>query len=344
MEFFIFGVDIYPYFSAIIIFLLALFVLKIFKVVIISRLEKFSKKTETEVDDVIIGAINKIGLPFYGAFALYIMSQFSNLPGKAEKWIGIFFFLALIYYAIKFVSGLIDYGSKKVMEKKSDDENKGIVKLISVAMKVFLWLGAIVLILSNMGYNVTSLIAGLGIGGIAIGLALQSILGDLFSSLVIYFDKPFNIGDYIVVGDKNGTVKHVGIKTTRITSLQGEEIVFSNTDITNSRVQNFGKMQERRTAFSVGVAYDTPVEKLKRIPEIISNIIAGVENCRLDRSHFASFGDSALNYDTVYYVASGDFAAYMDAQQSINLQIMEAFEKEKITIAFPTRTVYLKKE
>ena len=201
----------------------------------------------------------------------------------------------------------------------------------------------LLLILSNLGFDITTLIASLGIGGVAIALAVQSILSDLFNSLSIYVDKPFTVGDFIIVGDHMGTVQKIGLKTTRIQALQGEEIVISNSELTSSRVRNFKQMQKRRIVFAFGVTYDTSTEKVKKIPEMVKNAIDPLEKAEYDRAHFKNFGDSSLDFEVVYYVLTGDYTEYMDIQQSINLRIMEEFEKEGIEMAFPTRTVHLVK-
>jgi len=265
------------------------------------------------------------------------------VPQAIERWAFYIFLIVIVYYAIKFLAELIDFGAKMVIAKKEGEQDVGIIKLISAVAKILLWLGAVVLILSNMGYNVTSLIAGLGIGGIAIALALQNILGDLFSSLAIYFDKPFKVGDFVVLGDQMGTVKKIGIKTTRIQTPQGEELVVANSELTKSQVRNFGVMERRRNLQQIGVTYDTPAEKLKRIPDMIKQIIEKQGNVDFDRVHFKSFGDSSLIFEVVYYVKTGDYKEFMDMQEKINLEIVEKFEDENIEIAFPTRTVYVKK-
>ena len=195
--------------------------------------------------------------------------------------------------------------------------------------------------LDNLGIDVTALIAGIGIGGIAIVLAVQNILSDLFASLSIIIDKPFVIGDFIIVGDLMGTVERIGLKTTRVRSLSGEQIIFSNSDLLSSRVRNYKRMYERRVAFSLGVTYDTKVELLERIPSMIEEIIGSQENTRFDRCHFKSFGDFALIFETVYYLLTPDYTAYMDAQQGINLAIARRFEEEGIEFAYPTQTIHL---
>jgi len=214
---------------------------------------------------------------------------------------------------------------------------------LNIIIKIILWIIGLLLILSNLGINITSLVAGLGIGGIAIALALQNILSDLFSSFAIYFDKPFKVGDFIIIGKDMGTVEQIGIKTTRLRALQGEQIVISNQELTSARIQNFKKLSERRVAFELGVVYGTPDDKMKKIPELIEKIIKETKDTRFDRSHFKSFGDFALIFETVYYITSGEYLDYMNAQQEIGLKIKEKFSTEEIEFAYPTQTLFLNK-
>lgn len=272
----------------------------------------------------------------------YSFLKIEFLGNTISSWIIAFAAFLLIIAAQKF----IDFTVKKIINKRKDgsENNIEIIKLLSVIAKILLWVVAVLLILSNLGYDVTSLIAGLGIGGIAAALALQNILGDIFSSFSIYFDKPFKQGDVITVGDYTGTVKKIGIKSTRIQTLQGEELIAPNSELTKTNVRNFGLMKRRRVIFNISVAYNTPAEKLKRIPEMIKKIVAAQAETEVDRVHFKAFGDSSLIYEIVYYVESGEYGKYMDIQQAINLAIVNKFEEEKIEIAYPTRTVYVKKE
>ncbi len=186
--------------------------------------------------------------------------------------------------------------------------------------------------------------AGLGIGGIAVALAVQNILGDLFASLSIVLDKPFVIGDFIIVNEFLGTVEHIGLKTTRIRSLSGEQVIFSNADLLRSRIRNFKRMFERRVTFSIGVTYQTPSDKLERISALLKEIVVKQPKARFDRAHFKEFGDSALIYEVVYYVQNPDFNVYMDIQQAINIEIVRRFEEESIEFAYPTRTIHVKQE
>jgi small-conductance mechanosensitive channel len=188
------------------------------------------------------------------------------------------------------------------------------------------------------------LIAGLGVGGIAVALAVQNVLGDLFASVSIVLDKPFVVGDFIDLGGHMGVVENVGLKTTRVRSLSGEELVIANSDLLSTRIRNFKRMSQRRAAFDIGVVYGTPSDKLRRIPELARKAVESCDNTRFDRSHFKSFGDSALVFETVYFMTVPDYNAYMDTQQSINLELYQRFEAEDIEFAYPTQTLFLKTE
>jgi len=205
------------------------------------------------------------------------------------------------------------------------------------------WGLATVVLLDNLGFRINTVIAGLGIGGIAVALAAQNVLGDLFAYFTIIFDRPFEIGDFLIVGEYMGVVNHLGVKTTRIGSLGGEQIIMSNKDLTDSRVRNYKRMEKRRILFRLGVTYQTPYEKLKEIPGIIRGIIEGMEDSVFDRAHFSSYGDFSLVFEVVYYVMDRDYTKYMNIQEQINFRIHEEFEKRKIEFAYPTQTLYLNK-
>jgi small-conductance mechanosensitive channel len=231
-----------------------------------------------------------------------------------------------------------------IRKQERGDEKVRQLRGMTVLINIFIWGIGVVFLMDNLGFNISAVIAGLGIGGIAIALAAQAILGDLFSYFVIFFDRPFEVGDFITAGDKSGTVEYTGIKTTRIRALSGEQLVFSNTDLTNSRIHNFKKMQERRVVFKLGVVYQTPAAQLEEIPKIVRAIIEKHNDVRFDRGHFASYGDFSLNFEFVYFVFGADYVKYMDTQQSINLEIYKEFEKRKMEFAYPTQTLYLNKE
>lgn len=210
-----------------------------------------------------------------------------------------------------------------------------------VLARVFVWMILLLLALQNMGVNITTLIAGLGVGGIAIGLALQQVAGDMFASLAIVLDKPFVIGDFIALDTFAGTIERVGIKTTRLRSLSGEELIFPNTDMVKGRVHNYRRMTERRVVLGFGVTYDTDVAKLEAVPDMVRDIIAKIPQTRFDRANLKAFGASSLDFEVVYYVLSPDYYLFMDTQEHVNLELIRRFRDIGVEFAFPTQTLYV---
>ncbi|MCW4006260.1 MAG: mechanosensitive ion channel family protein [Candidatus Bathyarchaeota archaeon] len=221
--------------------------------------------------------------------------------------------------------------------------SKHILFILKKAVQAVIFIFAFLIILSVFNIDLSGAIVGLGVGGIAIAFALQTVLSEFFSTFSIYFDRPFEIGDFIVVGDYSGTVKNIGIRSTRLQLLQGEELVISNKELTEHSVRNFRKLEKRRVTFNLGVTYDTSSEKLRKIPLIIKEIFDKIEFAELDRVNFTEFADYSLKYLVIYYVNSSDYGTYLDTQEKINLAIKEAFECEGIEMAFPTSTVYINK-
>jgi len=338
------GNSIADYAIVLVIFAVFLVLLKLVQVILLRYLKKFSEKTSTDIDDTFVNIIGSVNPPFYSFLAFYLAILFLNISVILSKVINVILLVWIIYQVIIAIQILIDYIiNKKFLSKTEDKGSAGVAAFISGLLKASLWAIGLLLILSNLGINITSLVAGLGIGGLAIAFALQNILGDLFSSLAIYIDKPFQVGDFIALGENKGTVEKIGVKTTRIRSAMGEEIVISNTELTSVRIQNYGRLKERRNVFTIGVTYDTPVEKMKKIQMLVKNAIESEESTRFDRVHFSSFGDSALNFDVSYFVESNNYQKFMDIKQGINFKILESFQKEGIEFAYPTQTVYIQK-
>lgn len=340
------GNTVQQYLFSVGVFLAAWIVLYIFRVIIVHRLEALSKKTKTDVDDVIIAIIKQIGWPFYFFLSLAAGLQFIEQP-ELLKMISINVALVVIaYYGVKSLMGFIDYATDKVIErqkKAGNGQDRTVVDLLNKIAKGTLWVVAILAILSNLGYNISALMAGLGVGGLAIAFALQNVLADIFASFSIYFDKPFKVGDFIIVGTDAGTVEKIGIKSTRIRAPQGEEMVISNKELTEARVRNFKKLEKRRIIMTIGVTYETPAKKIKKIPEIIKKIFDKIEMVDLNRVHFKEFADSSLNFEIVYFLNSKEYIDHMDRKQEINFAILDAFSKEKIDMAYPTRTIHMVK-
>ena len=280
---------------------------------------------------------------FLFVIALFIGSRFVGLVDQAAVIVShIVVITLLLQLGTWTVIGIGHLLMKRREQKLSKDPGSvAAIDMLHFAMRVSVWAIVLLLVLDNLGVNITALVAGLGVGGIAVALAAQSILSDLFASLSIVLDKPFAIGDFLIINEFLGSVEKVGLKTTRLRSLSGEQLIFSNTDLLNSRIRNFGRMFERRVVFSIGVTYQTRSEQLKEIPSIIRNAIEANESTRFDRAHFQRYGDFALIFEAVYFVQSPDYNAYMDIQQTVNLDIYEHFEEKGIEFAYPTQTLYV---
>lgn len=335
------------------IFILIFAAFRIFNYAIIHRLEKLAKKTKTTWDDLVISFLDGISWFFYLVLSIYIAIQTITLPEIINK---IFYFATIIlagFYIAKGISKAINHFVELQIEKRGEKQgldttgdgkaNSSMMKVFGIIAKIIIWTIALLMILSNFGVEITPLVASLGIGGIAIALALQSVLGDLFGAFTIYFDKPFKEGDFIIIDKDMGIVKHIGIKSTRIETLQGQELVVSNKELTSTRINNYKRMQKRRIQFAFGVQYDTGSKKLEKIKKIVADVFNKVEEADLDRVHFKEFAESSLNYEVVYYVNTSDYNKYMDVQEEINLRIYKEFEKAGIDFAFPTRTIHLEK-
>ena len=331
---------------AIIVAIVLFATLKILKKLIIRHLTPLAEKTETFLDDLALDLIKSTKFFFLLFLSLYAGSFMLSLPGKAASLIRgatlIAFFLQTAIWGNYCLSYFLNrYKSQKLEEQ--DAAGVATITAFGFMGRLFLWTAVVLLILDNLGVDITALIAGLGIGGIAVALAAQNILGDLFASLSIMLDKPFVIGDFIIVDKDMGSIEHIGLKTTRIRSLSGEQLIFSNSDLLQSRIRNYKRMYERRVVFSIGVIYQTPYDKLKTIPSLIREIIEAQEQTRFDRTHFTEFGSSSLNFEIVYWVKNPDYNVYRDIHQAINLKIFCRFEEEGIVFAYPTQTLYLNK-
>lgn len=341
----IFGNTVIGYLSSLGFFIGGIAAVYVFKKYVLRRLKKWANSTSTSIDDLLVRGCEKFLMPAFYFAAFYISMHTLILSPDFEQGLRIAAVILITVLVARTLIFAVNYGLRSYLKNSADSSGgekqlKGIGGLASFAI----WILALVFLLDNLGVKISAVVAGLGIGGIAVALAAQAVLGDLFSYFVIFFDKPFEVGDFILVGDKLGVVEHIGIKTTRIRALGGEQLVFSNTDLTNSRVHNFKKMEKRRVVFKLGVIYQTPAEKLKRIPQIVKDVIDSQEDATFDRGHFASYGDFSLDFEFVYYVTGADYNKYMDIQQAINLAIYETFEKEGLEFAYPSQTLFVKKD
>lgn len=280
---------------------------------------------------------------FLWVVALYLGARFLALPAPLERTLQVVIvlvvWLQVALWAVAAVRFAID--RQRARTAPADGARAGSLDVILFIARGVIFVVALLLALDNLGVNITTLVAGLGITGIAVALAVQTMLGDLLASLSITFDKPFEVGDVVGIDDLTGTVQHIGVKSTRLKSTSGEQVVLSNADVLKSRVRNFGRMHERRVAFFLGVTYDTTAEKLRAIPTIVRETIEAQPQVRFDRCHFLEYGESALRFEVAYFVLSREFGVHADILQNVNLAIFERFAAQGIEFAFPTRTVLL---
>lgn len=312
--------------------------------VIRKRLARHAKLTATKLDDLAVAVLGDLRTWCILAIAVYAGGSSLVLPTTAAQGLKLLFIVALAVQVLITSRLVVDFAIGTVISRNKQEESEhdralasasGIIRFIAMLILGTL---LVLLALSNMGVQITPLLTGLGIGGIAVALAAQSILGDLFGSLTIVFDKPFLVGDFIVVGSQLGTVEHIGVKTTRVRALSGEQLVFANSDLLSSRIQNFKRMQQRRIVASVGIVYETPPEGVEKAAKIIRESVEslGPERVRFDRAHFKQLGAYSLDFEYVYFVLSSDFNVYMDAQQEINLKLFRRFSEAGLEFAYPT--------
>lgn len=308
-------------------------------------LAAWAGKTKNSFDDDILRNVKPMTVVIVIVAGLYYsLSSLSDLQPYMVQLSQVFSVLGILigaFMVTKITNILIDwYGSRK---SKKQVNNNHLLFLFKKIIQLVVYVLAFLVILWVLGINLSGVVVGLGVGGIAIAFALQNTLSDFFSAFSIYFDRPFEIGDFIVVGDQSGTVTNIGIKSTRIQLLQGEELVAPNKELTSSNVRNFRKLKRRRITFTIGVRYNTPFDKLKKIPQIVTGIIENTELAELFLVRFTELGDFSLKFMIIYYVKVADWEKYLETQEKINFAIMEAFEKEGIEFAFPTETIYLEK-
>jgi small-conductance mechanosensitive channel len=333
-------------FTAIIIFITSLTVgwllYSLFKRYVVN----WAKETETKIDDRILRDIKApiILLAFFVGlhYALQPMSFLGSYAETVSQLFDIAQILVITFIIVRVLNILVSWFGERAKNEKRMSEH--LLSILKQLIRAVVYLFAFFAILGVFKVDLSGIVVGLGVGGLAIALALQNILGDAFSAFLIYFDRPFEVGDFIVIGEYSGNVKKIGMRSTRIKLLQGEELVVSNRELTTAEIRNFKKLRKRRVVFKFGVAVDTPSEKLKTIPQILKEIISKIKLTEFDRAHFSEFGDFTFNFEVVYYIKTADYKKFMDIKQTINLELVETFERENIVMPFPTQSVVLEKD
>jgi small-conductance mechanosensitive channel len=314
------------------------------RILIMRRMRQLAAATDTSIDDLVCALIAHTRMLVVLVLAISAGASMLVLPSVLTRFLPVLAKAVLLIqigiWGVTAVRVIIErQRSKKA--SMGEPDTFAAFGVIGVLGRGAVWAVVFLLLLDNFGVDVTALVTGLGIGGVAVALAVQKILSDLFASVSIVLDKPFQVGDLIVLDTFVGTVEEIGLKTTRVKSLSGERIVFSNSDLVNARLRNFKQLQERRVVFTFGVVYETPVEQIEAIPGLVRAIVEAQAKTRFDRAHFTAYGDSALLFEVVYYVTDPDYTLYLDIQQAINLGIMRALQARQIGFAYPTQMVYV---
>jgi small-conductance mechanosensitive channel len=312
----------------------------------VRQMTALASRTEAAFLDIAAEAVADTRVWFLFLLAIRASSLALRLPARVVTIVHTLVVIGFLFQLAVWGNAAIRKWLSVYSERNLATDAAAVTTMRAVVFVARLIVWALVLLvgLDNLGIKVTSLIAGLGIGGIAVALAAQNILGDLFASLSIVVDKPFVVGDAIGVDEYSGTVDRIGLKTTRLRSLSGEQLVFSNADLLKSRIRNYRLQRERRVVFTLGVEYETPLPTLETIPGMIREIIEAQEHTRFDRAHFKSFGDSALDFEVVYYVVIPDYGVYMDIQQTVNFELMRRFASANIGFAYPTQKLFLNRQ
>jgi len=305
-------------------------------------MSKVIKRTKIEWDDVILNFFASFGFVFRLALSIYVSLSVLDIKSIFTQVITAIIVIVMALNSVKSLKSLFRYFMKKNIGKALHLDQTTQNLFVNM-FGVLLWIIATILVLQNLGVDVSALLGGLGIFGLAVAFSLQTILEDIFAFFTIHSDRPFSPGDFIVTGSEKGTIKKIGLKSTRLETLSGEELVINNRNLINSYIHNYKKMEERRIVFKLGVSYETTPEQLVWIKKFIFDLIDATDHARVDRVHFSEFGDSALLFEISYYITTSDYVVKMDAQEKINIEILKAFSEKGIEIAYPTQTLYIKK-
>ena len=340
------GNTLWVYIIALGYFFITLLVLQIFRSFVVRRLERLAKKTANTFDDAVIACVDGLHARFYITLSLYIASRQLVLTGMVDHIISAVVLLVVVSEVANVFGCLIDFFIELYLQKvpkSGRDHARSMLRILRGLILLVIWALAFLVILSNLGVNVTALIASMGIGGIAVALALQNVLSDIFSSFSIFIDKPFQIGDYIVLGGKDGIVRSIGLKTTRLETLRGEVLVIPNKEITGATIENFRQMRRRRDVVTIGVTYETSTKKRESIPEIVAGIVGSQEGVEFSRCHLKTLGAYSIDFELVYYVNSKDYIEYMNIREAILSGLLIEFSKKKIDFAYPTQRIQIEK-
>ena len=330
--------SLYKYITSFVIFFISIKILYYFKKYALSKIEELSKKTETKIDDALVEIIKGISWLEYQIIAIYLATRNLTFPTTLSNIIKYLLIFSITYRVVISLEKLLKFA----LEEISGKEYEKSIKTIGLIFRIMIWIIAVLFVLNNLGVRITALLTGLGIGGIAIAMASQTILGDIFNFFVILMDKPFKIGDFINLPSQNlsGTVEEIGLKSVKIRALRGEIFIITNSKIMSEIIENFSEMKERRVVFNIGVIYETPIEKLKMIPDIIEKSIKKIKNTRFERSNLSNLNSYSIDFESIYYITGSDYNLYVKTHEEALLEISKKFNENSIEFAYPTQKIY----
>lgn len=341
------GNSLRDYAVAAIAIFIGLVLVKVFQMVVMTRLRKWFETTPSTWDDLVIATLEANAVPALYLLVVWLGLRDLDMRDSLRHVLRVLVAAAVTLFVVRIVMAVVNqairaYWQRHAIERTEAKERS--LQGITTVAKILIWMLAFILLLDNLGIKVSAFVAGLGVTGIAVALAAQTILGDLFGYFVIFFDQPFEVGHAIKVEGFTGEVEHIGLKTTRLRGADGEQIIFSNKALTDSRIQNFKRMIRRRVVFTFEVERATPVEVLRGIPEKVKALFADVANVTFERTHFVSFGEWGPRFETSYVVETPDYNRHLEVRQDLNLGLCSLFQEHAIALAYPTRTVYLRQE
>ena len=333
--------SLFKYLIALIVFIISIVSMLLALMFLLKILLKLNTKFQSTFIVELVKSIRNRTKPIIFIASLAIARIGLTLPKEESGYFGKIVVVFIIVFITLFICDVItNFTNNYLTKKKEVIISDGIITII----KALVWVIGFLTILSNLGVNVNTFITGLGVGGVAVAFAAQSIIADLFNYFVIVFDKPFLKGDFIQIDQDLGTVEYIGIKSTRIRRNSGEQLLISNTNLLASRIQNYRVLEKRRRYMVIGVEYSTPLEKLKVIPNIVKDIIQNTNNTEFYSARFLEFADSSLNFEVIYYITIPDYAEFVRVVEEVNYKIVDEFNKLGVSFAFPSRTLYISKE
>ncbi|MBI5630003.1 MAG: mechanosensitive ion channel [Elusimicrobia bacterium] len=308
----------------------------------LGRMRAWAKRTVWEGDDLLVEHLAQVR-PWEGLLlALYLSVRSLQIPASAHRFLYVFLVLVLTYRAVRLLQDAAAFAVRRLALPEPGQAQaiaQSTVRNIIYLLNALIWVGALLFALGNLGINITAMLTGLGIGGVAVALAAQAVLSDLFSAMAIFLDRPFVVGDAIAVDSFSGTVEQIGIKTTRVRSVSGELLVFPNSFLASAKIRNFRYLRERRATLSLGISRRTPLEKIRRVGPLVREIVSKAPAARLERVHLNEIAEAAFKFEAVYVVMDPDFNRYMDLQEEIHFALIEGLKKEGISLAYPTQVL-----